>query len=151
MPRLPGICCKSTLNPIGVIRAVSMAMSIWMDLHHFSGLLNRCGLWKFVQGLSAPFLPNPWMPISAIGNDSNLWPVVGPSTIPTTVHIKLDKPKDDSPGFKPGPMPAKSKKSSRCIQIAPPSIRFWGHNRNAFKYCYPPKAAIPVFLMCGGL
>ncbi len=39
-PRLPGIYCKSTLNPIGVIRAVSMAMNKLMDLQHFSGLLN---------------------------------------------------------------------------------------------------------------
>jgi len=49
-----------------------MAMNKRMDLHHFSGLLSRGNILKFVQGLSAPFLPNPGMPIPAIGNTSNL-------------------------------------------------------------------------------
>jgi hypothetical protein len=49
-----------------------------------------------LQGKSATFLPNPEMPIPAIGNGGNLLSVVSPSTIPTTVNIRLAYPKDDS-------------------------------------------------------
>ncbi|MDP2412296.1 hypothetical protein, partial [Daejeonella sp.] len=47
--------------------------------------------------------------------------------------------------FKTGTSASKIKKSSRFIQMAHPSIRFWGHTRNAIIFKYPPKAAIAFF------